>query len=803
MQGHFAAIVESTADAIIAKDLSGTVTIWNKAAELIFGYSASEMEGEPINRLLPSDRRDEETAILAQIRRGERIDHFETVRCRKDGSEFPVSLTISPILGPGGDIIGASKIARDITERKIAEAKIQQQANLHAALSQCNKAIVFCTTVEDLFQQICLAAVQIGGMKMAWIGITDPKTLIVRPLASFGDGAEYLRGVTVSVDPDSPWGQGPTGIAIREDRPFWCQDFLNAPNTALWRERGAPYGFRASASLPLHRQGGVIGAFTLYSGEANSLDEAVRDLLIEMATNISFGLDNIARVSELSRSEEQLKHAQRLAQMGSICVNLQTEETDWSDEVYRIFGVSRETFVPSKDSYLRAVHPDDQATVRAIQEHVRKAINPRPAEYRVIRPDGTVRWIYRESEVIRVEAGDPLYVNSTIQDITDRHRTEEQLRQSQKMEAIGNLTGGMAHDFNNLLGVIVGNLGLARERLGSDEELQEIVGEALEAAWRGADLTRSLLAFARRQPLRPARIDINELVSNTVRLLQRLLGEDIDVSLNLAERVWPVMADPAQLEASLANLATNARDAMPKGGRLIITTANGHLDAEYAAAHTDVTPGDFAMIEISDTGSGMSAEIANQIFEPFFTTKEPGKGTGLGLSMVFGFMRQSGGHINVYSEPGAGTTFRLYLPRAAAEAAERDVADAAPAARGTGETVLVVEDNLAMRRVVLRQLRELGYRVLECDHAAAALELLEREPVDLLLTDIVMPGGLDGVELARLARERWPALKVVLTSGFPQARVNGNHDVLGNLPLLSKPYSKDELAGVLRAALDG
>jgi CheY-like chemotaxis protein len=242
---------------------------------------------------------------------------------------------------------------------------------------------------------------------------------------------------------------------------------------------------------------------------------------------------------------------------------------------------------------------------------------------------------------------------------------------------------------------------------------------------------------------------------------------------------------------------------MPKGGRLIITTANGHLDAEYAAAHTDVTPGDFAMIEISDTGSGMSAEIANQIFEPFFTTKEPGKGPGLGLSMVFGFMRQSGGHINVYSEPGAGTTFRLYLPRAAAEAAERDVADAAPAARGTGETVLVVEDNLAMRRVVLRQLRELGYRVLECDHAAAALELLEREPVDLLLTDIVMPGGLDGVELARLARERWPALKVVLTSGFPQARVNGNDDVLGNLPLLSKPYSKDELAGVLRAALDG
>jgi PAS domain S-box-containing protein len=504
----------------------------------------------------------------------------------------------------------------------------------------------------------------------------------------------------------------------------------------------------------------------------------------------------------LRASEEQLNRAQRLAHIGSICVSLQTDETDWSDEVYRIFDLSRETFVPSRDNYLRTVHPDDRATVHTIQEQVRMAINPRPTEYRIIRSDGTVRWIYRESELIQDEAGDPLYVNSTIQDITDRHRTEEQLRQSQKMEAIGNLTGGMAHDFNNLLGVIVGNLGLARQRIGSDAELQELVDEALEAAWHGADLTRRLLAFARRQPLRPARIDINELVGNTVRLLRRMLGEDIDVSLDLAEHVWPVMADPAQLEASVTNLATNARDAMPKGGRLIISTANGHLDAEYTAAHVDVTPGDFAMIEVSDTGSGMSAETLNQIFEPFFTTKEPGKGTGLGLSMVFGFMRQSGGHVNVYSEPGVGTTFRLYLPRVAAEASEREVRDATPAtAHGAGETVLVVEDNPAVRRVVMRQLRDLGYCVLECDRAAAALEILQRKPVDLLFTDIVMPGGLDGVELARLARERWPALKVVLTSGFPQVRVNSNGDVLGDLQLLNKPYSKEELAAVLRAAL--
>jgi CheY-like chemotaxis protein len=376
------------------------------------------------------------------------------------------------------------------------------------------------------------------------------------------------------------------------------------------------------------------------------------------------------------------------------------------------------------------------------------------------------------------------------------------LRQSQKMEAIGNLTGGMAHDFNNLLGIIVGNLDIARGQIGDNNDLREIVNEALDAAWRGADLTRRLLAFARRQPLRPARTDVNELVRNTAKLLRRLIGEDVQIELTLADGLWPVIVDPAQLEASLANLATNARDAMPKGGRLIIATANRQLDADYVASHPDASIGDFVMIEVSDTGTGMSREVMSRVFEPFFTTKEAGKGTGLGLSMVFGFLRQSEGHVNVYSESGVGTTFRLYLPRAAVEAEQRDSCDARPVARGTGQTVLVVEDNAGMRRIVQRQISELGYRVVTCDSAAVALEILQREPVDLLFTDIVMPGGLDGIELVQLAREQWPALNIVLTSGFPQSRLDGNGALFGDLELLSKPYSKEALARALRTAID-
>jgi signal transduction histidine kinase len=388
------------------------------------------------------------------------------------------------------------------------------------------------------------------------------------------------------------------------------------------------------------------------------------------------------------------------------------------------------------------------------------------------------------------------------QEAAERRRVEEALRQSQKMEAIGSLSGGMAHDFNNLLGVIIANLDLAKEEAGDNDDVQELVGEALTAALRGADLTQRLLAFARRQPLRPSQIDINQLVKSTAGLLQRVLGEDIEISLDLADGVWPVTADPAQLEASLTNLATNARDAMPKGGHVFMTTANRRLDADYAAMHAEVTPGEFAMIEVRDTGTGMPPEIASQIFEPFFTTKEQGKGTGLGLSMVFGFIKQSGGHITVKSEPGAGTTFQLYLPRATTMPTVDDTLKPRRAAeRGGGETILVVEDNPAMRRVVTRQLRELGYNVLESDRAAAALDVLQREHVDLLFTDIVTPGKLDGVELAHLVRERWPTLKVVLTSGFPQARIDETGELLAGLQLLSKPYRREDLAATLRRAL--
>jgi CheY-like chemotaxis protein len=372
------------------------------------------------------------------------------------------------------------------------------------------------------------------------------------------------------------------------------------------------------------------------------------------------------------------------------------------------------------------------------------------------------------------------YVLGVVEDVTERKQLDDQLRQAQKMEAVGNLTGGIAHDFNNLLTVIIGNLDLLREDVAGHVKAEQKIDTIAQAAERGADLTRHMLMFSRRQPLQAEEIDVNTLIAGTTRLLSRALG---------------------------GNIAINARDAMPTGGALTIATRLAHFDAEYAAHHAEVAAGAYVLIAISDTGTGIPPDVVERIFEPFFTTKPTGQGTGLGLSMVYGFIRQSGGHIKVYSEVGYGTTFKLYLPLAtgpASNAAARPSAPRQPAtARRVGnQTILAVEDNPDLRATVARQLRDLGYRVCEAESASDALAVLgDAERVDLLFTDMMLPGGVNGKELATEARAKRPDLKVLFTSGFPGT--SGRQETLlepGDV-LLSKPYHKHDLTKAIEAAL--
>ena len=418
-------------------------------------------------------------------------------------------------------------------------------------------------------------------------------------------------------------------------------------------------------------------------------------------------------------------------------------------------------------------------------------------EFENVRKDGTLLSVSATVSPVADESGSITHIIAIEEDVTRRREIEAQLRQAQKMEAVGNLTGGMAHDFNNLLAVVIGNLDILVGQLGGGEA-QELAQEALDAAVNGADLTKRLLAFARRQPLQPQEIDLPELLASTVKLIGRLIGKGYEIRLEPAEEVWPIVADPAQFAASITNLATNARDAMPDGGRLTIAVANRVVDTGYVQEHPEAAAGDYVEIAVADTGTGMPPEIVQRIFEPFFTTKETGKGSGLGLAMVYGFVTQSGGHVSVESESGKGTTFRLFLPRAAAAAPlVTSQSDGPEDLDGKGQTVLIVEDVALLRRVVVRQLRELGYQAIEAESIGAALAIMEQQAIDILFTDVVVGEGATGFDLARVVRQRWPSIRVGFTSGFPQTKLNAGSGPPPDARILMKPYRKEDLARAL------
>jgi signal transduction histidine kinase/ActR/RegA family two-component response regulator len=390
---------------------------------------------------------------------------------------------------------------------------------------------------------------------------------------------------------------------------------------------------------------------------------------------------------------------------------------------------------------------------------------------------------------------------------TSRQAAESQVRQLQKMESLGQLTGGIAHDFNNMLAVIIGSLDVAKRRLESDVERARVyIDNALEGAQRAAQLTARLLAFSRQQPLAPRALDANKLVAGMSEMLRRSVGEHIRVETVLAGGLWNSFVDAGQLENAVLNLCVNSRDAMPDGGRLTLETSNAHLDDAYARANEDVAPGQYVMVSVSDSGAGMPPEVVERAFDPFYTTKGVGRGTGLGLSQVHGFVKQSGGHVKIYSEPGVGTTVKLYLPRSrSAEAAEDDAAGTTtenPRAIN-GEIVLVVEDEDRVRHLSVDALRDLGYTVVQASDAVQALAVLEIQPrVDLLFTDIVMP-DMNGRRLADEAMRRRPDIKVLYTTGYTRNAIVHNGMLDAEVAFLPKPFTFDQLALKVRQVLDG
>ncbi len=470
-----------------------------------------------------------------------------------------------------------------------------------------------------------------------------------------------------------------------------------------------------------------------------------------------------------------------------------------SPSVNRLLG-----YVPSsvteRDLY-RFVHPDDREGITAAIERWTAASGPTPPiELRVRHVDGTWRWFEIAGRSLLT---DPAVAGILIcgRDVTQRRAMEEQLRQAQRLEAVGQLTGGVAHDFNNLLAVIMGNLEILRRELRAVPDHTQLVEGALHASERGATLVRRLLAFSRRQTLQPRAVDLNALVRDTLDLVRRAVGARVQIETSFAESLWPCTVDASQVETALLNLAINARDAMPPpGGKVRITTRNVYLDGEVERPDGEGEP--FVCISVSDTGAGIPADIRERVFEPFFSTKAPGHGTGLGLSMVFGFVKQSNGQLRLSSEVDKGTTFSLYFPRSEGVAVPRTrPVSVTPMARD--ESILLVEDDPEVRAMLERLLGELGYRVTAATDGKIALALLENglRP-DLLVTDVVLPEGPSGFELADLARNRVPELKLLFTSGYSQHLAGRRPAAVASAPLLAKPFHRTELAQHIRRALD-
>jgi PAS domain S-box-containing protein len=422
-----------------------------------------------------------------------------------------------------------------------------------------------------------------------------------------------------------------------------------------------------------------------------------------------------------------------------------------------------------------------------------------------VRKDGSIFWASVVVEAIRDPAGDLLGFAKVTRDLTERRAAEEQMRQSQKMEAIGQLTGGIAHDFNNMLMVITGNIEALQRHLpeSPDDSLQLLADSALRASSRAAVLTHRLLAFGRRQPLDPKPLSVNALVTGMSEMFRRTLGERIRIETVLAGGLWAIFVDANQLESCLLNLAINARDAMPDSGKLTIEAANVFLDEEYAAA-AEIPPGQYVGIFVSDSGTGMTPDVLSKAFDPFFTTKDVGQGTGLGLSQVYGFMKQSGGHVKIYSELGAGTTVKLYLPRhyASEERAEAQ-SPAAATPRARGETILVVEDDTDVRAHAVEMLRELGYRVIDAPDGATGLRMLDaHREINLLFTDVGLPGGMNGRHLSDEAQRRKAGLKILFMSGYARNAIVHHGRLDAGVELIMKPFSFASLAARVRRILD-
>lgn len=679
---------------------------------------------------------------------------------RADGRLDWVRWEIRPWYDAGDEIGGVILLSEVITERKRAEEKLRETESRYRQLLEVSPVGI------AVHSEGRVVFVNPAGAHI--IGADDPAQIVGMP-------------ITEIVHPDNL-----TQTADRIRRLLAGEQGLYPAEDVYMKLDGSPVPVEVMAAPLTYGGRPAVQVIVQDISERKRAQEALRESEARFRATFEQAAVGIAHVATEGRF---LRINRRLCD---------------------IVGYARDELLAL--TFQEITHPDDLAADLAhVQRLIAGEIESYTLETRYLRKDGSIVWIDLTVALVRAEDGTPDYFISVIDDISghkqaeaEREELRAQLAQAQRMESVGRLAGGVAHDFNNFLGVIQGYLGFALERIDPSDPAHEDLREAFKAAERSAEVTRQLLAFARRQTINPRTLDLNHTVEAMLKMLRRLIGEDIDLAWLPGRTLWPVTMDPSQVDQILANLSVNARDAIAGVGRVTIETRNVRLDTAYCGEHAGFVPGDYVMLAVSDDGRGMDEETVEHVFEPFFTTKAMGKGTGLGLSTVYGIVRQNDGFVNVYSEPRRGTTFRIYLPRSGEDAPAFARRDRSEVRRGEGETVLVVEDDEAILKLAVRMLESLGYSVLGSRTPSTAIAQAEEHTgrIHLLLTDVVMP-EMNGRELAARLKAIRPDLHVVYMSGYT-ANVIAHRGVLEEgVSFVAKPFSLEDLADRVREALGG
>jgi len=922
------AVIQASPLAIISVGMDGNIRSWNQAAERMLGWGEQEVIGRPMP-YVPKGKEEEFHQQFDRVLLGESIMGIERWRQRKDGTMIAVSISAAPLHNADGTIIGNMSVIADITERKKAEENINRLTRVYAMLSAINKAIVHVRDRDKLFEEACRIAVAYGGFRMAWIGVIEPASFLIKPVAHDGFEEGYLDRIRI-VAGDTPHGRGPVGTAIRSRKHFICNDIEHDPSMLPWREEALKRGYRSNASFPLQLDSQAMGAITFYADAPDFFNEQEIRLLDELASDLSFAME-FREKEKLRRAAEKIalearqdwedtfdtitdmitvhdkdfniiranKAAEKILNIPALtmtrakcfsyyhgtecppegCPSCQAQVTgkpsyteffephlnmfleiraiprhDIHGNIIGLIHIVRdiserkrmEEKIAKSENQLRAIIEtapecvkllDAQGTVLdmnaaglamieadsheqamgksiypliaqeyrpAVQTMVEKVFqgNSETLEFEITGIKGTRRWVQSRSVPLRDVNGQITAFLGVTRDITEQKKMEAQLRHAQKMEAVGTLTGGIAHDFNNILTAIIGYANIIKLKIGSDDPVKLYAEQILASTERATSLTQGLLAFSRKVPINLKPVNLNEIVVRVQKLLHRLISEDITLKTECTDRETTVIADSSQIEQVLMNLVTNARDAMPEGGALTISTDIARLDNDFIKDHGYGKAGTYALIIVNDTGTGMDSNTLERIFEPFFTTKEVGKGTGLGLSIVYGIIKQHNGFIVCKSNPGQGTTFTIYLPLVKTSIHEEKLLKA-PLAKGGTETILIAEDDAEVRALTKTILKEFGYTVIEAEDGEAAVRkfMEHKDSIQLLLFDVVMPVK-DGKEAYKEIKNIRPKVKAIFMSGYNTTSTTPKGGAEEGVELLLKPLTPTVLLNKIREVLD-